>query len=102
MDYFNVFLEDYSTEIIGGLIVSLLLLVSNSLQKFLKNFVLSKKYSGYIGEYYMYSFASSGEDKITCTPISIQMRLGKLAISAESAGVYKYKGGSMLLTGIYL
>lgn len=87
----NIFLETYSTEIIGGLIVSILLLVFNFASDFLKNFKIRKKYSGYIGEYYLYSPSATGMDIIICTTLSIQSILGKLTLKA-SEGVYKYKG----------
>jgi len=89
----NTFMETYSTEIIGGLIVSFLLISSKKIVEVVKDYKIRKTYSGYIGDYFLYSFASSGEDSITITYLSIKARFGKLIVSGcVNNNVYEYKG----------
>ena len=91
-DIFNNIVQTYSTEIIGGLIASLLWLLFGKISNFIKNIRIAKKYSGYIGDYYIYSFASSGEDRITTTKLSIKTKFRKLFVTANNGVVYNYTG----------
>jgi len=92
LETINSFIKVYSTEIIGGLIVSIILLTFRKISDFVKNIRITRIYSGYIGSYYLYSFASSGEDKIIISNLIIKPKLGKLRVIADSQGVYKYRG----------
>ena len=86
------FLNMYSTEVIGGLIVSVLLLVFNYFSEFIKNFQVKRKYSGYIGDYYLYWYSTTGQNKIISAELSIKSKFGKLNIIANEGNIYKYKG----------
>ena len=92
LEAISSFIEVYSTEIIGGLIVSILLLTFRKISDFEKNIRITRIYSGYIGSYYLYSFASSGDDKIIISNLIIKPKFGKLRVIADGQGVYKYKG----------
>lgn len=92
IELMNVFIDKYSTEIIGGLSVALLLFSFQKLLNFLKDFDIRRKYSGYIGEYTLYNFTSSGIVGITNTKLSIQPKWGKLVIYANNENIYQYIG----------
>ena len=94
---FDTFLNLYSTEIIGGLIVSILFLLIENIYNFIKNIRTTRMYSGYTGNYYLYSFSSSGKDLITITNLSIKPRLGKLCATANIEDIYYYRG-TMFIT----
>lgn len=91
MPMMQTFFNEYSTEIIGGIIVSFLILFLSKSKEIITNLYIRRKYSGYIGVYYLYSFASSGENAITVYNISIKSKFGRLIAKAEG-GPYKYKG----------
>ena len=93
MDFnLNTFMDTYSTEIIGGLLTASILLSFNFIKDFIKNFKIRNTYSGYIGEYYLYNFTSSGIGTITITKLSIKSKWGKLIIYANNENIYHYIG----------
>ena len=75
MSFINSFLDTYSTEVIGGLIVSVLLLGFNFISTFLKNFKTKRKYSGYIGDYYLYWYSTTGQNRIVFAKLSIKSKV---------------------------
>ena len=93
MDFnLNTFMDTYTTEIIGGLLTATILLSFGFIKDFIKNFKIRKTYSGYIGEYYLYNFTSSGMDTITTTKLSIKPKWGKLITYANNENIYHYIG----------
>ena len=98
MDIINNFLDTYSTEIIGGLLASIIVLLVGKLRDLEKNLHIRRIYSGYIGSYYLHSFASSGDDKITVYKVDIKASFGKLIAIADGRTtvkgktIYSYKG----------
>jgi len=88
----NSFLDTYSTEVIGGLIVSVLLLLFNFFSVFIKNFQMKKKYAAYIGDYYLYWYSTTGQNRIVSATLSVKSKLGKLYVVANEGNIYKYKG----------
>ena len=89
----NIFIEKYTTEVVGGLTVAVILLAFNYILKFIKNIRTTKKHSGYIGNYYLYWYSSTGLDKIVSARLEVKTRFGKLIVTVESdSKVYKYSG----------
>ena len=86
------FFNTYTTEVIGGLLVAILILIFEKMVSFFQNIKIKNMYSGYIGDYYLYSFSSSGEDIITITNLSIQTHWGKLIAKANIGDIYQYTG----------
>jgi len=88
----NTFIDTYTTEIVGGLLTAIILLSFGFIKDFIKNFQIRNKYSGYIGEYYLYNFTSSGVNTTTHTKLSIKPKWGKLIAYANNEDIYKYIG----------
>ena len=88
---FNTFINTYSTEIIGGLLTAIILFSFVFIKDFIINFKIRRKYSGYIGDYYLYEFSSTGLDTVFPKNLSIKSKLGKLIIESTDP-VYSYKG----------
>ena len=88
----NSFLDTYSTEVIGGLIVWILVLLFNSFSVFMKNFQIKRRYSKYIGDYYLYWYSTTGQDRIVSATLSVKSKFGKLYITANEGNIYRYTG----------
>ena len=91
MDFLNTFLDTYTTEIVGGLLASIIILLFTYIQKFLIDFKIKRKYSGYIGDYYLYEFSSTGLDTVFAQNLSIKSKLGRLILESKDP-VYSYTG----------
>lgn len=87
----NLFINTYSTEVIGGLILTIIILVFDYLKKLIINLITTKKYYGYIGNYFLYSYSSTGVNKIVSSKLTIKSKFGKLTVLVND-GVYQYKG----------
>jgi len=87
----NTFINTYTTEIIGGLLTAIILFSFVFIKDFIKNFKIRKKYAGYIGNYYLYKFSSTGLHTISIANLSIKSKLGKLVLESTDS-VYSYTG----------
>ena len=93
LEIINSFIDTYTTEVVGGLTVAIILLLFNYISKFIKNLRISRKYGGYIGNYFLYSYSSTGLNKIVTSSLSIKTKLGKLTVSVDdNSEVYRYTG----------
>lgn len=91
------FIDVYTPEILGGLIVAILLLVINHIYLFFKNYIVAKKYSGYIGQYLLYRYSATGLRKIIVQELTIKQKFGKLKVYVNDNDIYKYMG-TMFIT----
>lgn len=62
MEILETAINQYAVEIIIGLLVSLIFAVSKSTVTFFRDLIVSTRYSGYKGTYYIYSFSTTGAD----------------------------------------
>ncbi len=93
LEVISNFIEKYTTEVVGGLTVSVILLLFNYILIFIKNILITKQYSGYIGNYFLYKCSSTGIDKIIVSKLSIKTKFGKLIVVVnEESNIYKYSG----------
>ena len=93
LDVVNTFIDKYTTEVVGGLTVMVITLALNYILKFIKNIKTTKKYSGYIGNYFIYSYSTIvNENKISRSTLSIKSKFGRLVVKENNAGVYDYIG----------
>jgi len=84
-------LSVYSTEIIGGLLGSLILLLSKSALSFIKNFRVSSQHSGIIGTYQVYSPDRSDVERLIHYELVIKVRLGRLRVKMYNSA-YQFTG----------
>lgn len=91
MEILETAINQYAVEIIIGLLVSLIFAVSKSTVTFFRDLIVSTRYSGYKGTYYIYSFSTTGADWFVCNTIQIKFRLGKLIVRGVEAE-FKFKG----------
>lgn len=88
----DTFIDTYTPEVVGGLLVAILLLLLRSLSVLVNNWKTRRKYAGYVGEYYIYSYSSTGVGKIVTDGLIIKPSLGRLVVVLGSAQVYSYTG----------
>lgn len=88
----DTFIDTYTPEVVGGLIVAILLLLFKSVPILIRNLKTRKKYSGYVGEYYIYYYSSTGVGKILTDNLVIKPSFGRLVVALDSAQVYSYTG----------
>jgi hypothetical protein len=96
LEKLNIFLEEYQSGIIAGLIVTVITLTLSKILKFFKNLKISSKYSGYIGYYYLYETSSTGNNKIVKYDVIIKKNFfGKLVIYVKN-NTYSYSGNMFI------
>lgn len=91
MEYISIFIEKYTVGVVSGLIAAILILVLGHILRFIKNIKISKKYSGYIGKYYLYNYSLTGVDKVLTSKLCIKTKFGKLIVRVQD-GTYNYSG----------
>lgn len=93
MNEITAFINNYSLEIVVGIISGVALIWLQWVMETIRNAILfsQSKYKKYLGTYYTYSFSTTGSGEVFEGKLYIKQRLGKLYVEEENVH-FKYIG----------
>lgn len=83
--------NDYSKEIIAGVIAGLFIILIQYAYNYIKNVIMFNKYKGFVGDYFTYSISTKSSRSISAFAYQIKYSYGKLVLVSKTNDL-RYKG----------